>query len=115
MTTVQYLPDWTSSQSGPIHAGERLEIDYAAERLRTCRAKYRGQDAWNIGAYVRFHPGGEEVSGAVAKAPLVVDVPADATRIELWFHNTDNTGCSVWDSRYCQNHWLEVEPALVPA
>lgn len=115
MTTVHYQSDWTTSQSGPIHAGEPLEISYAAERLPSCRASYRGQDAWNIAAYVRFHPGGELVSGAVAKKPLVVDVPDDATRIELWFNNTDNTGCSVWDSRYCQNYWLDVEPALVPA
>jgi hypothetical protein len=50
-------------------------------------------------------------SGAVAKQPLVVEVPAGATQVELWFNNTDNTGCVAWDSRYGQNYRFDVSPA----
>ena len=40
--------------------------------------------------------------------PWEISVPNDATNIELWFNNTDQTGCTAWDSRYGQNYWLEV-------
>jgi hypothetical protein len=29
----------------------------------------------------------------------------------VWFNNTDNTGCVLWDSRYGQNYWLDVTAA----
>jgi hypothetical protein len=111
MTTLQFRADWSQQQSGTIRAGEQLQIEYAAERLPTCRASYRGQDAWNIAAYARFLPGGEVQSGAVAKQPLVVKVPAGATEVELWFNNTDNTGCVAWDSRYGENYRFDVSSA----
>lgn len=40
--------------------------------------------------------------------PLEVNVPNGATQIEMWFNNTDHTGCVAWDSRYGQNYWLGV-------
>jgi uncharacterized protein YraI len=108
MTTLSFRADWSQQQSDAIRAGEQLKIEYAAERLPTCRASYRGQDAWNIAAYARFLPSGEVRRGAVAKEPLVVDVPTGATQVELWFNNTDNTGCVAWDSRYGQNYRFDV-------
>ena len=44
-------------QDGEAHGGEPLRIEYAAARLPTCRASYRGQDAWSIAGFVRVHPG----------------------------------------------------------
>jgi hypothetical protein len=108
MTTLGFAANWSQQQSDAIRAGEQLTIEYAAERLPDCRASYRGQDAWNIAGYARFLPGGEVQSGAVAKQPLIIDVPADATHVELWFQNTDNTGCNAWDSRYGQNYRFEI-------
>jgi uncharacterized protein DUF6209 len=114
---LKFLSNWSHEQSGDIRPGESLSIDYASERLQSCRASRYGQDAWGITAGMRFHPnGGEESgavtareqSGAVVAASLTVEVPIDATRIELWFQNTDNTGCVAWDSRYGQNYWFDV-------
>jgi hypothetical protein len=115
--SLKFLSDWTQEQSGNIRPGESLSIEYAIERLPGCRASRYGRDAWSITAGMRFHPTGQEESGAVTAreqsgavvaAPLTVEVPIDATRIELWFQNTDNTGCVAWDSRYGQNYWFDV-------
>jgi hypothetical protein len=108
---LKFLPDWSHQQDGYIRPGEPLSIEYASERLPRCRARRYGQDAWSIVAYMRFHPGGEEVQGQVVPGSLTVDVPPGATRIELWFSNTDHTGCAAWDSRYGQNYWFDVIPA----
>jgi Family of unknown function (DUF6209) len=115
--SLRFLSDWSQEQSGDIRPGESLSIEYAIERLPGCRASRYGRDAWSIIAGMRFHPIGQEESGAVTAreqsgavvaAPLTVEVPIDATRIELWFQNTDNTGCVAWDSRYGQNYWFDV-------
>lgn len=62
-------------------------------------------------AGMRFHPTGDEKDGLVNSGLLTVDVPNDATRIELWFKNTDQTGCVGWDSRYGHNYWFDITPA----
>lgn len=110
MVTVRFLADWSQQQDGDIRAGEPLQIGYDPQRLPRCRASRYGQPAWSIAAYLRFHPGGQEQSGRVVpeSQPWEVTVPSDATKIEIWFHNTDHTGCSTWDSCYGQNYWLTV-------
>ncbi|HEV7450896.1 MAG TPA: DUF6209 family protein [Pseudonocardiaceae bacterium] len=109
MATVRFLSDWSQQQTGDIRAGEPLQIEYDPQRLPRCRSSRYGQPAWSIAAYLRFHPGGQEQSGRVAPGsdPLEVKVPSDATKIEMWFNNTDQTGCTTWDSRYGQNYWLD--------
>jgi hypothetical protein len=29
-------------------------------------------------------------------------------KIEMWFNNADQTGCTTWDSRYGQKYWLDI-------
>jgi Family of unknown function (DUF6209) len=117
VASLKFLSDWSHEQNGDIRPGESLSIEYASERLRSCRASRYGQDAWGITAGMRFHPNGREESGAVTArdqsgavvaASLTVEIPIGATRIELWFQNTDHTGCVAWDSRYGQNYWFDV-------
>ncbi|MGB6163575.1 MAG: DUF6209 family protein [Pseudonocardiaceae bacterium] len=120
MGSLKFLSDWSYEHNGDIRAGESLSIEYASERLPRCRASRYGQDAWSIIAGIRFHPDGQEQSGAVTArgkngavvaAPLAVEIPSNATKIELWFKNTDENGCVAWDSRYGQNYWFNVTPA----
>ena len=110
MVTVRFLSDWSQQQDGDIRAGAALRIDYDPQRLPHCRSYRYGQPSWSIAAYLRFYPGGQERSGCVAPVlqPWEVTVPNDAKKIEIWFNNTDQTGCTAWDSRYGQNYWLEV-------
>ena len=117
MATVRFLSDWSQQQDGEIRAGELLHIEYDPERLPHCRSSRYGQPAWSIAAYLRFHPGGQEESGRVAPGPQPweITVPNDAKNIELWFNNTDQSGCASWDSRYGHNYWLEVASVNTPA
>ena len=117
MGSLKFLSDWSQEQNDDIRPGESLSIEYASERLRSCRASRYGQDAWSITAGIRFHPTGQEEigavttreqSGAMVPVSLTVEVPIDTTRIELWFKNVDHTGCVAWDSRYGQNYWFDV-------
>jgi hypothetical protein len=108
MTTVRFRSDWSYEQVGDIRVGQPLSIEYDPARLPRCRSERYGQRAWSIAAFVRFHPGEQLQSGGVVPGPLEVLVPDDATRIELWFNNSDQTGCVAWDSRYGQNYWLSV-------
>ena len=107
---LKFRSDWSHEQDGYIRPGEPLSIEYAIERLPQCRASRYGQDAWNLVATTRFHPGGEEQQGSVAKRFLTVDVPVGTKRIEMWFNNTDHVGCVAWDSRFGQNYWFDVTP-----
>ncbi len=109
MTTLRFLPDWSQEQTGAIRAGEPLRIEYDPQRLTSCRASRYGQPAWSIAAYLRFHPGGQEKSGSLMSGSLDVEVPHSTTQVEMWFNNTDHTGCVAWDSRHGQNYWLDTE------
>jgi len=108
MATVSFLSNWTQQQSGDIRPGESLRIEYDVARLPEHRAERYGQKAWSISVNLRFHPGGQAQAGDVSSGTFELNVPADTSRIELWFHNTDHTGGSAWDSRYGQNYWLDV-------
>ena len=111
MATLRFLSDWSLQHDGQVRGGEPLRIEYDVSRLPGCRASYRGQDAWSIAGFVRFHPGDEVKSVGLKSGAADVDVPAGASRAELWFSNTDNTGCVAWDSRYGQNYLVEVAAA----
>jgi len=107
VATVHFLSDWSQRQDGDIRAGGPLRIEYDPERLPHCRSYRYGQPSRSIAAYLRFYPGGQEQSGRVAPVsqPWEIAVPNDAKKIEIWFNNTDQTGCITWDSRYGQNYW----------
>ncbi|WP_437626793.1 DUF6209 family protein [Sorangium sp. So ce1151] len=109
MTTVSFSSDWSHQQSGDIRSGEPFRIEYATERLPQHRAERYGKRAWSILVHLRFHPSGEVGTGDVSSGACEVDAPANTSRIELWFNNTDHTGGSSWDSRYGQNYWLDVK------
>jgi hypothetical protein len=120
VASLKFLSDWSFEQDGDIRPGEALSIEYDVKRLPRCRASRYGRDTWSIIASIRFHPNGQEKddpvvavknSGATVAAPLTVAVPSDATKIELWFKNTDSNGCVDWDSRYGRNYWFDVTPA----
>ncbi|MCY0994905.1 DUF6209 family protein [Nannocystis sp. ILAH1] len=110
MATVRFLSDWSNPSNSEIRPGEPLRLEYDLARSCQCRAERYGQKAWSLVAHLRFHPGNQERAGDISSGALEVDVPPGTDRIELWFHNSDHTGCSAWDSRYGENYWLDVKP-----
>jgi len=115
---LRFLGNWAQSRRGYIQPGGTLAINYDPVRLPQCRAEELGVAVWEIGAFVRFHPGEQFYQGPVtargdpgtqpSPIPFNVQVPADAQTVEFWFQVTNVFGCSAWDSRFGQNYWHPV-------
>ena len=107
-TTVKFASQWQHEQDGALRPGGTLRIEYDLARLTCCRSERYGRAAWSIAAYVRFHPEQQAQSADVSKGAAELTIPANTTRVEMWFHNTDQTGCSAWDSNYGLNYSFDV-------
>jgi hypothetical protein len=95
VATVRFLSDWSQQQDGDIRAGESLRIEY--DPPSGCRAAGRTSMA-NLHGVSRpisvFIPvGGQSARVAPVSQLWEVAVPHDAKQIEIWFNNTDQTGC----------------------
>lgn len=109
---VRFQGDWSEVTTvAPIYAGGRLRLEYDPSRLPWCRATYNGMPAWGITARWKALPG-----GVIRDAPLaangawmqaVIQVPEDATALEVWFVNTDRQGCRQVDSDFEANYRFE--------
>ena len=130
LARVRFTPAFSLEQVGAIVPGGRLELDYALERLTSCRGTHNGYPAWDLTGTVRFQPGGQTseatvrafrtVNGTPTTAfdplPMQVAVPAGARSAEVWFHNFGIDCPDSWDSAYGANYQLEVvAPPAAPA
>lgn len=124
---IAFTPSWQTAQRGAVVAGQPAVIDYAIERLETCRGTHNGYPAWDVRAFVRFLPSGELVEGSVrgfnsptgvpsnagaVSAPFTVTPPSGTTGLEVWFKNFTGAGssCVAWDSNHGSNYRFDVEP-----
>lgn len=124
---ISFFASWSHHASGELRQGGYLVVDYDLGRLPQCRGTHNGQPAWDIVAHARFLPGGQQLSGSVRELdshqgtptnsatskPLTLKIPADASAVELWFHNYTGAGssCQAWDSSFGKNYRFEVWPA----
>lgn len=117
-TAILLTGDWNESTDGPLQQAAMARIVYAPERLPACRHTVAGARAWSMYAGWRFLPGGQSGTVSLLSAdpyssevvvPLVA-IPPDATSVELWFSNSDDTGCVAWDSNYGKNYAFPVVP-----
>jgi hypothetical protein len=109
---VHFRRDYQQDVDGTLAAGGALIVDYDLDRLTGCRALYNSYQSWDVTAHVRFDGGAvqsasvTQVAGLYGRvtAPATFAVPADAHGVEIWFENTDRTGCEAWDSNYGRNY-----------
>ena len=114
---VTFSSDWSES-AGKLEQGGLMRLVYAPERLQTCRYAPGGARAYNIFASWLFLPGGQTDTVAMYEGDLyggdaailkpTVKVPTDATSVQLWFSNSDATGCVAWDSNFGDNYTFPV-------
>ena len=124
---LAFKQGWVDEQSGDFVRRGRVEVDYDIYRLPGCFRQCHGAEIGDTEVFVRFHPRGEVFHGKVAQpvreggvtishAPLTfkIDVPSDATQMELWFHNYsfESGPCNAWDSRFGQNYWYAIQGDL---
>jgi Family of unknown function (DUF6209) len=105
-----FAADWSVTQSAPVVAGGKAIVRYDIARLPHCRAWYHGFPAWSIiaswavdGGYAYTQPVvARDASGQMVGVDLPIDVPPGRD-LALWFHASDEYGCSEWDSRWGAN------------
>ena len=102
--SLRFHAGWREELQGDIVPGGKLRVDYAPERLPDYRGMHKNKPTWDIVAMILFSPGGQLYSGSVARKPLELEVPRDASEVTLWFQNTDGSGGAAWDSRYGENY-----------
>lgn len=129
VSTLTFDASWNETASVPLVAGRQLRIDYDAARLPDCRASHNGNPGWNITAFLRFLPSGSTIERELFEHPLgsngavdsygwiktlpVVDIPAQATSVEVWFRNRSafDSPCERWDSNYGANYVFAIVEA----
>jgi hypothetical protein len=114
--TLTFRSDWTVAASGPIVEGATVRVDYDPARLRQCRGRKYGLEAWAISAFWRIDGGPVQTFPVVmptASGTVPTFVPDASGRLELWFSNSDAFGCIAWDSAYGANYAFDVEPAVI--
>lgn len=106
------FPGWSENQSAPLVAGHDFIVDYDIRRLSTCRQDYNGIQTWDVTVNYRFDGGAVQSASLTTapndyqrlQAPARLTAPKGASTVDLWFENTDRTGCETWDSAYGANY-----------
>lgn len=107
--------DWSQTQSGPVHAGDHVVIDYAPARLAQCAGSTGGHAAWGITGHWQVDGGTvhdvmvtrPDGTDLVAADPVIA-VPRGAD-LALWFESTNIWGCHAYDSAYGANYHVTIE------
>src|SRR5919107_5149973 len=108
---LAFLDGWRELQHGDITAGGSLVVRYEPTRFSPVDGRAR-----EIVGYARFLPGGQirhaTLRGrrAPRAAPFAAEiaVPPETKQVELWFQCTDETGETIWDSRFGENYRFDV-------
>lgn len=123
---IDFFESYSHYATGPRRQGAYLEVNFDLDRLPECRNTHNGYPAWDTRANLLFHPGEQLFSGSVrqfvtdngrptnqaTEVPFWVQIPNDATEVEIWFENFSGAGstCHTWDSNYGQNYRFEIWP-----
>ena len=129
--TLSFQDNWQVQVGGALHADGWLSVEYSLARLPECRGTHNGYPAWDTVAFIKFLPGGQleqasvrdfvtnngvPTSTAISRQ-VQIEIPSDATGVELWFHNFSGAGnsCDTWDSNYGANYRFDILPPVSDA
>jgi hypothetical protein len=114
--TVTFAEDFSETTDGPLVAGHRVRIRYDLERATACRGFTNGSDAWGVSGSASFDGGdpvvfevSRIVDGTTTAVTSELAIPHGASRVELWFENTDVFGCHAFDSNEGANYAFAIE------
>jgi hypothetical protein len=101
--TLWFNANFSRSQSAPLISGQPaiLHFDYA--RLGNCRGANWRETGFFSGPYTHDHR--LNVAGAAGATAFDVAFTAPfGNDAWLWFNNSDDSGCSAWDSSFGSNY-----------
>lgn len=123
--TLTFSANWSQVASGPLVAGQPVEIAYDPARLASqCGGSATspgtgGGFAWEIFGY--YAVGGAapasfrvSITSAWASGNAVFTPPA-AGDLQMWFECDSTTDQTGWDSAYGQNYHFTVQPPVADA
>lgn len=115
VATLRLGADWSTTVEGSLVVGSTLRVDYAPERLASCRGDFNGGPGWTIEGSYRVNGGDVKSFHVAGHSPTPSHEPAaikldTAGKLELWFHNTSRWGCSAYDSAFGSNYALTIKP-----
>ncbi|MBV8757983.1 MAG: hypothetical protein JO257_11925 [Deltaproteobacteria bacterium] len=103
------------SQSGAVHAGDKVVVHYDPARLATCEGSTGGHAAWGVSGHYQVD-GGSVHDLVVSRAETETLVAADPTLtvprghdLAFWFEATNVWGCHAFDSAYGSNYHVTIE------
>jgi len=122
---ITFTSSWTEGASGPLVAGQPVEVAYDSARLASqCGGSaYSGSGSggfvWGITGYYRIRGGAPasfqvSITSAWASGNATFTPPA-AGPMQVWFGCGNTSGQSGWDSNYGKNYAFTIQPAAVDA
>ncbi len=116
-TRLTFDADFSETADGPLVAGATVKLLYDLDRITDCRGETNGSEVWGTTAFASFDgaPAKELAlsrlaSGKVVPVEAMLAIPSSASRVELWFTNTNRWGCVAYDSNEGANYAFDVKP-----
>jgi hypothetical protein len=116
LPTLSFYADWSVAQSGALVGGSQAAIHYDVARLPRCRVTTDGVQAWAITGYFSvdgypaqqiWTPATNQPDGSVFRVPF-------GHGLGMWFYNSDDGGCTAWDSNYGRNFAFAIDAPPEP-
>lgn len=116
---LTFSDDWSETQSGELFAGSPVRIAYDLDRLQDCRGATNGSEVWGVGGFASFDGRAPvsfalsriDGSGVVHPVTAELEIPANASSVQLWFAINNRWGCVAYDSNSNANYEFSVAPA----
>jgi hypothetical protein len=117
---VTFHADWRTEQSAALVAGSLVHIRYSRQRLLgDADLSPAGQHSFNLNGFYRLDDGRTlsfDLGGRRDRkdefAEKVIELPASARCLELWFERTDLYGTARYDSDFGRNFRFKVLPTM---
>jgi len=116
--TLDFGEDGSFAQTDAVHAGDKIVVHYAPQRLQQCQAQSNEMAAWGITLHWQVD-GGEVHDTYAARPDGTFLAPADPVitvprghDLALWFEATSVYGCHAYDSDYGANYHVAIAASV---
>lgn len=113
--TISFGGDGAVERTGTLHAGGKVKVRYAQDRLSECRRVQGGQPQWAITGFSRVNGGpvrtfetGRPASSDRESIDAIIELPHSG-ELSLWFQVVGVGGCMKYDSNGGANYTFAID------